>query len=160
SLSWLGDYPGVAAAPDPRSTRASWVGASPRKPQARAGPAGVAAAAPRRRYASRGAYPPSSLVGSGAGATNATRDLVSGRVLTARVPAGGQCGRRAAAGEAGAAVRSARSGPWGGSVYLRCPDFCLRLPRRLCRPRHDDRPTPLTLHPRVLIDPRHGIGSL
>ena len=78
SLSWLGDNPGVAAAPDPRSTRASWVGASPRKPQARAGPAGVAAAAPRRRYASRGAYPPSSLVGSGAVATAPRPCLGSG----------------------------------------------------------------------------------
>src|SRR5439155_3139221 len=28
-----------------------------------------------------------------------------------------------------------------------------------CRPRHDDRPTQLPLHPRVLIDPRHGLGS-
>jgi len=30
------------SAPDPRSTRASWAGASPRQPRARAGPAGVA----------------------------------------------------------------------------------------------------------------------
>src|SRR5439155_9629378 len=49
---------------------------------------------PTRRAASAGA---------GATAGKATRNLVSGRVRTARVPAGGQCGGRAAAGKAGAA---------------------------------------------------------
>src|SRR5439155_6330819 len=91
---------------------------------------------------------------------NPTRELVSGRERTARVPAGGPCGRRAAAGEAGAADFPERAQALGEglSTYgARISAYVCRA--GFCRPRHDDRPSQLTLHPRVLIDPRHGLGS-